>query len=106
MRSKSSRFPVFCVAMFLAVAAPGVAQGQSLKPPVDLEKHQMLGKSKKEVESLIGKPDQVREEKEGRTTFEAWIYTGEGRFVFGKLPVKRYKLRFEGDTAKNAGIDH
>jgi len=106
MKSISSRFLVACIALLLAGATPGVALGQSLKPPVDLEKHQLLGKSKKEVESLIGKPNQVREEKEGRTTFEAWIYTGEGRFVFGKLPVKRYKIRFEGDTAKNAGFDH
>jgi hypothetical protein len=106
MKSMSNRFLVACVALFLAGAAPGVAQGQSLKPPVDLEKHQMLGKSKKAIESLIGKPDQVREEKEGPTTFEAWIYAGEGRFVFGKMPVKRYNLRFKGDIAQNAGIDH
>jgi hypothetical protein len=106
MRTRLRKLVSGCsVALALGVAAGGV-QAQSLKPPVDLEKTHFFGKTKQAVEGLIGKPDQVREEKEGRKTYEAWIYTRQGQFVFGKQPVKRYKIRFEGDIAKNAAFDH
>jgi hypothetical protein len=106
MKITARGFLVGC-ADALALGVPGGAlHAQSLKFPVDLEKIHFFGKSKKAVEGLIGKPDQAHEEKEGRKTYEAWIDTRQGQFVFGKQPVKRHKLRFEGDVANNAGMDY